>query len=163
MAQYLLTPEELRARLHYEPETGVFTWRDGRRAGQSAGGVTGPDRAPCIGIGINHGFYKAHRLAFLWMLGRWPTNFVDHCDGNSLNNRWANLRECTNAENIRNGKARGGVCRKKGVTREAGAYRARIVVDGKAINLGRHTSREAAHEAYRIAARKYHGEFARFD
>ena len=92
---------------------------------------------------------------------------VDHINGNSLDNRLSNLRICTHAENMRNRKMhKNNKCGMKGIYLDhspgcANKYRAQIRVDGKKINLGRFSSKEDAYSAYKLAARKYHGEFAR--
>ena len=54
-------------------------------------------------IGINKKVYLAHRLIFMMFHGYFP-KFVDHIDGNKLNNYIENLREVTHAENMKNQK-----------------------------------------------------------
>lgn len=89
--------------LSYDAETGVFTWRKptntATRIGDVAGG-THPDGYRVISIGGLK--YSEHRLAYLWMTGEWPSDDVDHVDGNRANNAWDNLRACTCAENAQN-------------------------------------------------------------
>lgn len=93
---------------------------------------------------------------------------VDHINGDTLDNRRANLRICTRAQNLRNAKTRRhsstGV---KGVYVRANKnspmpWRAKIQADGKIFRLGKFATAEEAHAAYCEAASRLHGEFARF-
>jgi len=89
--------------------------------------------------------------------------YVDHINGNRLDNRRENLRTCTNAENMRNrGKTASNTSGYKGVYRgrQPGRWRALIMVDGETISLGQYDTPEEAHEAYRKAATEFHGDFA---
>jgi hypothetical protein len=98
-----LTAAYLRKELHYNPETGEFRWlklRNRRRADRA--GYT--DSRPYLIIEFERRTYKAHRLAFLLMTGHWPRHEVDHVDGDTLNNKWSNLRDVTHSENCRNRK-----------------------------------------------------------
>lgn len=90
--------------------------------------------------------------------------YVDHINGNGLDNRRANLRIATNQQNSFNTRAK----RKnkyKGVSLEkaSGLYRAYITLDGQRKHLGRHATEEEAAKAYNLAARIYHKEFARLN
>ena len=93
-------------------------------------------------------------------------DIIDHINGNPLDNRRANLRICTNAENVRNRRIhRNNKCGFKGVYFEPRPgrnkpWRALIRVDRKRISLGYFATAEDAHAAYVAAAKKYHGEFA---
>jgi hypothetical protein len=98
-----LTHEALRQVLHYEPLTGVFTWmvRPSRRT--RAGDVAGTlDKDGHRVIKYQGRFYFAHRLAVLYMTGRWPTGIVDHRDTDPDNNRWDNLRDTDQVTNMQN-------------------------------------------------------------
>ena len=88
---------------------------------------------------------------------------VDHINGDTLDNRSANLRVCTHAENQRNSKKRTGKNGKfKGAfLHRPGQWHASIQVAGKVINLGSFRTQTEAARAYDIGAKKYHGEFAR--
>jgi hypothetical protein len=88
--------------------------------------------------------------------------FVDHINGNKLDNRRANLRICTQGENARNrGKQCNNASGCKGVTWYArtSKWRASIVLNKKHIHLGYFELLSDASRAYENAAEKYHGEF----
>ena len=55
-------------------------------------------------IGINGKIYRAHRLAWLYMTGKWPKEEIDHKDTNSLNDKIENLRICNDFQNKANRK-----------------------------------------------------------
>jgi len=89
---------------------------------------------------------------------------TDHISGNTLDNRKANLRIVTHAQNLRNTKL--SAANKSGFKgvyweRHANKWRAIIKLDGKKYHLGYYDDAEAAHAAYCVAAKKLHGEFAR--
>lgn len=148
-----LTAEYVRSLLSYEPETGVFRWRQGGH-GKHAGDIAGsPGSRGRRYININRRLYAEHRLAWLYMTGEWPAELVDHNNGIHADNRFANLREATKTQNNRNRVARG-------VRYRSGQYDARIVVDGKPIYLGVFPTEEAARAAYVKATLHYFGAFS---
>lgn len=87
---------------------------------------------------------------------------VDHINGNKLDNTTVNLRKCSDRENLLNRKTnknnRLGI---KGVEKHQGKYRARISFASIRYNLGCYSTAEEAADAYKKAAIKIHGEFAR--
>jgi len=91
--------------------------------------------------------------------------YIDHKDGNGLNNQRSNLRFATMAENNRNRKLqKNNMCGYKGVqVRESGNFRCRIRVCGILINIGTYSHIENAARAYDTAAIKYFGEFAKLN
>ena len=94
-----------------------------------------------------------------------PKVFIDHIDGNPLNNQRSNLRECTQNQNQHNRtKNKNNKSGFKGVhfVKNKNKYRAVIRANNKQINLGYFDIAEDAFEAYKKGAVKYHGEFAKF-
>lgn len=91
-----------------------------------------------------------------------PDAYVDHKNGDGLDNRQSNLRACTHSENHRNRRRSKGRSPFKGVhCRAEGKWRAYCCVDGKDIWLGQFASEIEAARAYDAAAHKHYGEFAR--
>lgn len=95
-----------------------------------------------------------------------PEMFVDHVDGNGLNNQRSNLRLATNAQNQANQNARqGGTSRFKGVYYDRHhkgqkPWRARITKAGRKYSLGRFATEEEAARSYDAAAKEIFKEFA---
>lgn len=104
--------------------------------------------------------------------GRWTTQkmhtlitgyaLTDHRNGIGLDNRRANLREATHAQNLRNIRIRPGVSGFKGVTwwEMRGVWKAQIRRDGRSNHIGYFANAHDAALAYDEAARRIHGEFA---
>lgn len=90
---------------------------------------------------------------------------VDHINGDKRDNRRANLREATRAQNLWNSKKRSNVTGYTGVrlTRDRSAYSAAIRLNGTTYDLGRFSTAEQAAEAYRRVAESSRGEFYRAD
>ena len=98
----VLTQQELKENLHYDPETGNFTWikNNGRKG--VAGTVADKDFGKYYNIYFNRTIYLSHRLAWFYIHGYMPKNMIDHKDGDPYNNKIDNLREATCAENQQN-------------------------------------------------------------
>ena len=156
--------DELRRAVDYNPETGEFIWRGiGRRAGRSAL-ITNTHGYRCGSVGGVR--VLAHRAAWALENGEWPTDEVDHINGDRADNRMCNLRLVSMRENHLNQRLRGtntsgvnGVYRIK----ETGRWRARIRVHGKYISLGVFQCKSAAAIIRKLANTKYgfhplHGE-----
>jgi hypothetical protein len=98
----MLTQIELKKLLHYNPETGIFirlTRTRRIRSGAIAGGL---DKCGYLIITINKKNYKAHRLAFLYVNGKFPEKDIDHINRIKSDNRMCNLREATQSQNQKN-------------------------------------------------------------
>jgi hypothetical protein len=158
-----LTQERLREILDYDPMTGVFTARIARSSNLPVGAIAGCLRANgYITISICNQSYYGHRLAWLYVHGRWPDGEIDHINCIPSDNRLANLREATRAQNSRNMPVfRNNICGKKGVSKRAGKWRANITKNKRRVHLGYFDTPEEAHAAYAAAARMHYGEFAR--
>jgi len=158
MADNSLTQDELKKWLHYCPDTGVFTRLKSAgnvKAMTEAGGL---NPAGYVLISVKSGRYMAHRLAFLYMLGRFPLDQTDHINHNRSDNRWANLRDINNLDNGRN------ISMKKtntsGITgvywhKKNNNWCSRIAVNGKTINIGSFDNKTDAAIARLMAEQKY--------
>jgi hypothetical protein len=162
-----LTQARLKELLHYDPETGVFTWLVWRPNGVKVGDEAGAIHKAGGGylkIKIDSRSYLASRLAWLYMTGKLPTFRVDHQDTDKLNNRWSNLRPATASQNSANRPApRNNTSGRKGVHfhKARARWQAQIRVEGKLIHLGRFDSLDLAAAAYQSAAAKHFGQYAR--
>lgn len=166
----MISHQELLRLLDYDPTTGIFRWKvkigrgaSSKRPGDVAGGPRGPDGYIVISV-FKHSYY-AHRLAWFFVHKTWPY-MVDHKDRNTSNNALGNLRPATHSQNCANNVGvpsrsklgikgvRYSVARKK--------YTARLYSNGKQRHLGSFKTINQAKAAYRVAALKANGEYARW-
>ena len=158
-----MSPSEVAELLDYCPTTGVFAWKardralfsrekdwkhwNRRYAGSVAGNVK-PD-GYCQ-IKIFGRSFRSHRLAWAISHGVWPEN-IDHINGDRGDNRLANLRSVTHAQNMKNRtKHHNNTTGLTGVSvhKATGKFVAQISVDGKRRHLGLFARMEDAHAAW---------------
>ena len=155
-----LTQDDLKRLFHYDQETGLFTrlvnsgtrWKIGQIVG-CLDPISG-----YLTVGVGNKTYRLHRLAFLYVTGKWPEHDVDHIDGIGSNNKWANLREATELQNMQNYKKANKNNKSKflGVSTQRYGFQAVIYKNRKRIYLGLFKTPELAHTAYLEAKRKIH-------
>ena len=160
----MITPDELRDIFSYDPTTGELRWakRISRKSviGKIAGCKASDGR---ILVGICGKLYKAHRVAWAIITGRWPENEIDHRNQNPSDNRWENLREATRSQNMKNithfASNKSGA---KGVgwSKACQKWRAYIASDGIEYHLGVFDTIEEAAAARKKAEAELHGEFS---
>ena len=174
----MITQERLKELLHYDPETGCFTWkhRDGlvgkqktwniRWAGKPAGNLN--KVLGYVMVYADGKNYLCHRLAWLYVHGEIPGDEIDHIDGNRANNVLSNLRPATRKQNAANSKMRvdnktglKGVFYHRNRSHQNKPWQSRIKVNCRNVSLGYFNTKEAAYEAYVSAAEALRGEFAR--
>jgi hypothetical protein len=156
----MITAQRLKSLFDYDEEAGIFT-RKIKQPGHSIGAVAGADCHGYWVICIDGKHYLAHRLAWLYVYGKWPESQIDHVNRQKSDNRIANLRLATSFQNSANTTAkRNNKCGLKGVRKREGRWEARIRVFGRNIHLGRFDTSEEASLAYQNVARSHHGEYA---
>jgi len=170
--QYFEYDDSLPQKLRWRPRTDIVssphnyrnpqkTWNS-NWAGKPAGSVT----TGYWCVLLKGKWFKCHRLIYAHFFGEIPKGaFVDHVDGNPLNNEISNLRIATCAQNNANSK-----CGKNHSSGLKGAhfrvrsqkYESSIRFGGKLMHLGCFKTAQEAHQAYIAATIKYNGEFARW-
>ena len=164
-----ISHQELVERLAYDPDTGVFVWKEAQsfRRGWNkrfAGKVAGVLSNGRVSIRVDYQRYPAARLAWIYVTGAEPCGEIDHINCNPLDNRFANLRDATRAENAANIRCpshnTSGV---KGVAwdKARGKWKAYATINGRMKNIGRFSSKEEASSAYMREMAAVHGAFAR--
>jgi hypothetical protein len=138
--RHAFTVDQLRAVLDYDPETGVFTWKvrqsNAVPAGSRAGTLKPNGRVYINAFGEAH---LAHRLAWFYVKGEWPTGAIRQRDGNLADARFANLYEATRTEvNVQRRLGQNNTSGRVGVTfiKRRGKWRAQMKRDWNLITLG---------------------------
>lgn len=166
-----LTAEYARERLDYDPDTGILRWKpvqcaatdrnwrswNGKNAGKAAGSINGCGYRM---LSINGRSYQSHRVAWLIQIGEWPSEFVDHINGDKDDNRWVNLRAATCSQNTGNRRRKTGSRLKyRGVRKHGNKWQATF----NAKYLGLYETERAAAIAYNAEAKRHWGEYARLN
>lgn len=172
------TVTQLRVALRYEPETGKLFWLPrvpsmfpdntcgGAAALSKAWNTRYAGKEALTGRNV-HGYsrgpvfsktYTAHQVAWALHYGEWPAQAIDHINGDRTDNRIANLRCVTVAENARNQRLRAdNSSGTAGVrpSRWASRWEAHITHDYRRIHLGTFNTKEEAVAARKAAEAKY--------
>lgn len=162
----LPTIETLRARFDYDPDTGRLYWkvRASKRTvvGSRAGGPRPSDGYWRVAIKGRQ--YLVSRIAWALYHGEWPTQMIDHINGRVDDDRMANLRLATAAQNrgnqapsVRNTSGYLGIT----WNAKRGKWQAKISKSGRCRSLGYFKEKEEAARVYAEAAREIRGEFVR--
>lgn len=157
-----LTQGVLKTLISYDPATGALSWRMSR---------PGVPVGKKLGWLYKNGYLYAqvcgkrflvHRLCFLYMMGSWPKEDIDHIDGDRTNNIWSNLREATRAQNLANRSANLNRDLPKNVYKQKnGKFRVHLKKDGIRQHVGYFTTLEEASRAAIKKQQEMFGEYAR--
>ncbi len=167
----LPSPRVLRRLLDYDPETGELRWKERpvwmfkkhhearswntRRRGRLASSKCGNDY---LRVTVLYRNFYAHRVVWALCNGKWPSQQIDHINGNRADNRIENLRDVECAQNQRNmGRS---IRNKSGVTGvwwdgARSKWQATIWVRKKVVHLGRFKKKREAIAARKAAETKY--------
>lgn len=163
-----ISQDYLKSILHYEPDSGIFTWLVNlgkkRTQGKRAGCLRKKprDKTAYREIRINRCSFAEHRLAFLYMTGSFSKELVDHVNRDGTDNRWENLRAASDSQNQANSiKPTRNTSGFKGVTKSRKRWQASIGFQGRFLRIGSFDTPEQAGQAYADKAKELFGEFAR--
>jgi hypothetical protein len=162
----VLTQERIKELLDYDPDTGIFKWKISKARSIKVNNIAGgAEQGKYHRIRIDGKNYVAHRLAWLYVYGKWPDEYIDHINCIKNDNRIKNLREATNSQNQTNVLLRSNnTSGYKGViwNKQNKKWQAYISVNYSKTHLGYFDNIEDAASAYKKAANVLHGEFNQF-
>ena len=158
----ICTQSKLKELFSYDPTTGIFTHKTittSKRIGQRGGHLKKSNGYRFLYI--DGRYQREHRMAYLYMTGEYP-EVIDHVNGIKDDNRWDNLRSCTQAQNCCNAVTyKNNQLGIKGISvGKAGNFIARISHNKRTYNLGTFDNLELAVFVRDEAAAKLHGDFA---
>lgn len=149
----MLSYYDLTRQLHYDPKTGIFTWKIKKpkvKKGAEAG-FFAPSRAYRY-IRLDGKNYLCQRLAWFYMTKSWPTKFVSFRNKNPLDLRFLNLIHCDKYEVQANRKSSqnltGAHFRKEAKLKP---WYSRIYYQNQCISLGYFATEQEAHRAHKQA------------
>jgi hypothetical protein len=152
-----ITQEELKEYLNYDSASGLFSWKKKLAKNTIVGEKAGAIReGGYIAIRINKKLYLAHRLAWLYVYGVWPSCVIDHINRDPSDNRIENLRDVSSSVNSRNMET----SRKrdeynlapnhKGKDGKVHSWRAYVNENGNKTYIGNFSTEEIAYEQIRL-------------
>lgn len=163
-----MSQSELQSIFVYDEQSGKLFWKErpGRKWFNSrfTGKEVGSKNGSYMAVHLEGGNHYLHRIIWKLKTGEEPVGYIDHIDGNGLNNAWSNLRDVTHDQNMWNAKLfHNNTSGYRGVSfiQSHGLWRAAISIGGKKKHIGYFESAEAAHAAFVDASAKARDEYAK--
>lgn len=153
----IISHEELRRRISYDPHTGQTVWLEGNGRGVKAGDPVGCWAGDYMITKLGGLRIYLHRLIWYWMTGEDPDHEIDHRDTDKTNNRWDNLRLATPSQNIVNRRHRPDVGLRFFKSR---GWQASMMKNGVTHNFGCFWDKEEARKARLEGELSLFGEYA---
>jgi hypothetical protein len=97
-----LTQQRLQEILDYDPETGVFTYKNNYHPSKNGKAANKRKTNGYECVWVDNKEYRAHRVAWLYVHGEWPENEIDHINRDKSDNRIENLRDVSASTNAYN-------------------------------------------------------------
>lgn len=159
----MISIEMLNDYFSYNRDSGVLTWKKRTSNRVKVGDIAGSEtKTGYLHVGFMGVDIKVHRIVWAIENGKWPEMYIDHIDGNRLNNKINNLREATsnqNAWNMRRPSHNTSGIKGVGFCKQTGKYTAWIWINNKKMWLGRHNTKDDAYNAYASEAKKLFGDY----
>ena len=158
-----LTQDYLKSILNYDENIGILSRKIAKTVTVNIGDTVGYLRSDgYLRTSIDGKGYMCHRLAWLYVHGEFPEEYIDHINGNKSDNRICNLREATNKQNQKNRKVQAN--NKTGYRcvsyhKHNNRYIAAMQIDGKSSYIGSYATPLEASDAYEERAKIQDGEF----
>lgn len=155
---------DFKEHLRYEPDTGALVWIKALSKRAVAGKKAGSFSHGYVSVGFRGKAIPAHVIIWFMHTGEWPSEEVDHRNGNRRDNRLDNLRLATDSEQQCNRRMdRRNSSGVKGVywNKHASKWQAYITKHGRVMYLGIYSDIEDAKAARERAQSVHHGEFVR--
>lgn len=134
-----MNKEDAWERYEYNPLTGDLYHRSGPAKGKKAGTL----RKGYLEIKFKGKDYKAHRVVWLWVTGKFPCHTIDHINRIRSDNRFSNLRDVPQSVNNRN-KVKPPI---GAWQTPCGNWAAQICINRKTIHIGTFRTEQLAKEA----------------
>lgn len=150
----------------FEYHDGALYWKVNKGSRARIGDKVGSlQNRGYLSVRLNKKLYLTHRLIYLYHNGVLP-EFIDHINGNKLDNHIENLRPATLAQNGFNAKlSNRNTSGVKGVSwnKRYNKWEAYLNKQNKRTCLGSFSSLEEATNAVTKARENHHKEFARYE
>jgi hypothetical protein len=159
----MITQSELKELLNYDKETGIFIRIKSNSNRAKVNCVAGNIRKDgYLEVRVCKKSYLQHRLAWLYIYGKFPDKLIDHINGNRNDNRIENLREVDYKENTYNSKVRSD--NKSGVrcvswNKKSQSWEVRVKVDKKLKHFGSYKELDDAAKVAEKVRKEHHKEY----